>query len=137
MGGNGSAVNWREIEEIQRAVFRDVNERIASLFSSRFAGPESGPKLQLVCECADVQCTAPVEVTLDEYERIRAEPRRYVIAPNHEDPERETVIARGAGFAVVETLAGNTSKTAENTDPRRRARLAFLRRERADEMGAR
>ena len=120
--------DWRELEEVGRGVFRGVNERIAVL-AWRFAGNDATSPAQFVCECGDAGCIAPVSVTLAVYEFVRDEPRRYLIAPNHEDPETETVIATGVEHTIVETLAGSASKIAENTHPRRSARIAELNNE--------
>ena len=120
--------DWREVEEVGRGVFRGVNERIAVL-AWRFAGNDATSPAQFVCECGDARCIEPVSATLAVYELVRADPRRYLIAPNHEDPETETVIATGLEHAIVETLAGSASKIAETTDPRRSARLTKLNNE--------
>ena len=127
MSRDADAPNWRTAEEVQRGTLREVNETIATL-SLRFALNQSAP-VQFVCECADPDCADPVNVVLDTYDLVRSEPRRYLIAPNHEDPEQETVIAAGDGYVVVETLAGATSQIAETTDPRRRVRLEVLHRD--------
>jgi hypothetical protein len=129
MAGVESSENWHDLDEARRGLIREVNERIAHL-SSGFAEQSSGSLAQFTCECSDPTCIEPVTVTLGVYEHVRAEPRRYLIALNHEDPETETVIVAGAHHAIVETLAGQASKIAETTDPRRRARLTELRTER-------
>jgi hypothetical protein len=130
MRADGTNGDRRGLESIRRGVLREVNERIAAL-TLQFAAGEPARSAQFICECADPACTEPVTVTLDLYESVRAEPRRYLIAINHEDPEGETVIFSGEGHAVVETLAGTASKIAETTDPRRSARLADLVGERS------
>jgi hypothetical protein len=130
-----SVETWRKAEAVRRGLLREVNERIASL-SRNFARQERISTVQLICECGDRTCKQPVEVTLAAYDRVRADPRRYLIAVNHEDPETETVIAVDDRHAVVETLAGNASKLAEITDPRRRARLSELVRDRSRTLDA-
>ena len=125
MAGEETNADRRDLESVRRGVLREVNERIAAL-TVHFADGGPTRSAQFICECGDPLCTEPVTLTLELYDRIRAEPRRYLIAPNHEDPEAETVIASGDGHAVVETLAGGASKMAETTDPRRSARFADL-----------
>ena len=109
---NGSAPAWEDQEARQRALFREVNERIAGL------GLTFQDRLQLVCECADAGCTHPVELALTEYEAARAHARRFVIAKDHENPSLEIVVAEGIRFAIVETLVGDASRIAEETNPR-------------------
>jgi hypothetical protein len=53
-----------------------------------------------------------------EYEAVRAHPRRFLIALNHENPEIERVVDENGQFAVVETFVGEASRIAEETDPR-------------------
>ncbi len=121
--------DWRALEMARRGVLRELNERLASL-GRRVVDEDSDASAQFVCECGYLNCTEPVWIPLDAYERLRTEPRRYLIAVNHEDPETETVITLGADHAIVETLAGEASRLAVSTDPRRRARLAELTGER-------
>jgi hypothetical protein len=138
MPGEGTYGDRRDLESMRRGVLREVNERIAAL-TLHFADGGPARSAQFICECGDPLCTEPVTVTLELYEHVRAEPRRYLIAVNHEDPEAETVVVSGVDHAVVETLAGGSSKMAETTDPRRRARFADLigERSRADAEDAR
>ena len=129
MRGSGTNGDRRDLD-VRRGVLREVDERIAA-FTLQLVDGEPDPSAQFICECADPACTEPVMATLDLYERVRAEPRRYLVAVNHEDPEGETVVVAGNDYAVVETLAGEASKIAEITDPRRSARLADLIGERS------
>ena len=117
MNGDPSSENWRDLEELRRGVLREVNERIASL-SWRFAGRDATLPAQFICECSDPACTERVEVALVVYERVRAQPRRYLIVTNHQNPETETVIASAERCAIVEALAGKTSKIAEEAETR-------------------
>jgi hypothetical protein len=42
-----------------------------------------------------------------------------VVVANHENPEVERVVRESSCYAVIETLAGEASKTALRTSPRR------------------
>lgn len=77
------------------ARFREINEA---------AQPqrERGAGGRFVCECGDLSCTTWLTMPLDEYEEARRHPRRFVVAQAHEIPDRETVVARGEGWSVVE-----------------------------------
>jgi hypothetical protein len=108
------------VEESQRriarneAVFRRVNE---ALRTGRW--PDAGTAGDAFrCECARLGCTRLIELTAAEYERIRAHPRRFLVAPGHELPEAENVVERGEGYIVVEKR-GAAATVAEATDPRR------------------
>jgi hypothetical protein len=131
MAAQEDSENWHDADSVRRGLIREVNERIAFL-SSRFAEQDSTSLAQFICECGDPACIEPVTVRLGLYEQVRGEPRRYLIALNHEDPETETVRSARDGYAVVEKLAGQASKIAEATDPRRTARLTELRADRGN-----
>src|SRR5687768_14563831 len=73
-------------------------------------------------ECGDRRCTEPIDITRAEYEEIRTEPLRFLIALNHENPDSDTVLLENPRFATVEKVYGEPSKIARATDPRRGAR---------------
>jgi hypothetical protein len=96
------------------SVFRDINEAIER-------GQWPGDEASLVgfrCECAQLGCNSVVELTVAEYEEVRAHPRRFVVAPGHALPDAETVVDRQPDYVVVEKR-GQAGATAEATDPRR------------------
>lgn len=88
-----------------------MNERIAHLRSG------AGSAL-LICECDDPACTHRVDVPLEEYEDVRAEPRRFLVWPGHADTSIERVIEKRRGFDVVEKTEPDAVEIAEETDPR-------------------
>jgi hypothetical protein len=80
-------------------VFRRANEEIADLARRhgwRFPVP-------FLCECADSQCFARLELTLEVYEGVRSNPQRYLTAPGHEIPEAMAT-EQAEAFALVEKL---------------------------------
>jgi hypothetical protein len=86
------------------ALFREVNSHIAEMEEqARRTG--WGEPLPLVCECALTGCAAPIEVDQATFERVRAEPLWFLIAPGHEKPEIETVVERREGYLIVEKQA--------------------------------
>jgi hypothetical protein len=95
------------------SLFREVNERIET--TARHFG--SGGSFEAVCECADVACTDRIELTVAEYEEVRAHPARFVIVPGHEDPEVDRVTAERGAYTLVEKV-GNARVVAEAQDPR-------------------
>jgi hypothetical protein len=96
------------------ALFREVNERIEELNRQSFDEFND-----FLCECGDDDCTAPISLTLVEYEQVRAEPTHFAIAPGHEMPDVEQVISRKDRFAVVEKDSPAAAKIAVERDPRK------------------
>lgn len=95
------------------ALFREVNEQIADV-AARFASPEA----EMVCECADATCTERLPVSLEEYERVRGRGDDFLIAPGHELPEVERVIARGPRHRVVRKVEGTVAALVRRLNPR-------------------
>jgi hypothetical protein len=61
-------------------VFREANERVAAKAGElKFAH-----SLPFLCECRDKHCFARISLTLEEYEQVRSDPRRYLTIPGHE-----------------------------------------------------
>jgi hypothetical protein len=81
---------------LNKALLRSVNEEIAGL--SRTLAASDAPAF--VCECARIECTAQVRLTLAEYEQMRRHDSLYVVARGHEiEPTRgdDTPIVRADG----------------------------------------
>ena len=95
------------------AVFREVNEGIER---GQWPGDEART-VGFRCECARLGCNLLVELTLPEYERIRSDPRHFLMIPGHELPEIETVVAREPNYIVVEKR-DEAGEQAEDSDPR-------------------
>jgi hypothetical protein len=95
------------------AQIRDVNEGIER---GQWPGEEDSP-VGFRCECARVGCNRLIELTVREYERIRANPRRFVVVPGHEYPDIETVVAAGPRYLIIEKL-NQAAEVAEEHDPR-------------------
>ena len=96
-----------------QALCREVNERIESL-------ADTAGELELLCECADLECTATVTLSVAEYERIRSSPVRFPIAVGHEVPDVEDVVEVADGYEVVEKK-GKAAEISARLDPRNRA----------------
>jgi hypothetical protein len=99
---------------LNEALFREVNEQIRSLADEPDSGDE---KITVICECADPDCTAHVELPVSDYERIRGESVLYVVATGHDAREGEIVIEQRNGWEVVRKI-GAAGEIAEETDPR-------------------
>ena len=84
-------------------MFRAINERIREL-SGRF-GQSADEAVAFVCECADETCVERVNLTLGQYDDIRAIPARFAVVPGHEaTPLVERVIYRNDDFLIVRKI---------------------------------
>jgi len=108
-------------------VARDRNERIGrneSLLREVNEAIERGQwpadeteRVRFRCECAVLDCNETIELTIDDYDRLREHPRRFVVVPGHEVPDAETVVASPDGYHVVEKQ-DEAGAVAERLDPR-------------------
>ena len=88
------------------SLFREVNDRIEELSENVEAqgiAPEGG-LIEFHCECGRDGCTERVQMTVAEYQHVRADNDRFALAPGHETPEMEVVVERGDRFVVVDKL---------------------------------
>ena len=108
--------SWQDREANRRGLLRELNERIAEVGAG--FGFERGGRMRFVCECGSDECVQAIELTLAEYEAVRAHARRFAIAPDHENPMVEMVTGQTSRFAVAETFVGEASRIPEETDPR-------------------
>lgn len=95
-------------------VLRELNERLEAhnrWVNRRFS--------EWVCECADETCAEPVELSIEEYEDVRAEPTRFLVAPSeeHVSPRIEQVVRREERYWVVEKT-GVSAELSDELDPR-------------------
>ena len=97
------------------AIFRRVNEEIRSL-SATFTA-RSGT-MRVVCECGARSCTDRIEISPDDYRKVREDPTLFVMKPGHDFPETETVTAKKANYWIVRKDPGLPAAIAEATDSR-------------------
>jgi hypothetical protein len=95
------------------ATIRDVNEGIER---GQWPGEEDAP-VGFRCECARLGCNQLIELSVHEYEEIRAHPRRFVLVPGHQLSDIETVIETRPGYVIVEKQ-DQAGEVAEAHDPR-------------------
>ena len=108
-------MDWRDRAARNEEIYRNVNERIED--TARQHGFDQ--ELEFHCECADVECFETIEMRPEAYDRIAADPARFVVAPKHEDEELEKVIERTSRYLVVEKT-GEARKQIERDHPRSR-----------------
>lgn len=94
-------------------MFREANE---SIERGLWPGEEHSA-VRFRCECGKLDCGGIVELSLRDYERVRASPNRFVMLPGHQLLEFETVIEDRTDYVVVEKRGG-AGAIAERLDPR-------------------
>jgi hypothetical protein len=95
---------------------RLVNEGIVGADAVISAPPSS---LEILCECAELECTAFVSLDRADYERVRSVPTDFIVAPGHEQLDVEIVVQQADRFSVVRKREGEAASIARATDPRR------------------
>jgi hypothetical protein len=100
-----------------KALFREVNERVESLNDWFAIALARG---SFICECAQDSCAEQIELSVEEYESLRAEATTFAVAPadEHVFPDVEWVAAKHERYWVVEKT-GAAAAVVEKLDPRR------------------
>jgi hypothetical protein len=96
--------------------YRELNERIeAHNRATHWVDP---PMPDWVCECAN-NCFEPVKLTIAEYEAVRADATRFLVAPSpaHVLDEIEDVVAQHERYWIVEKK-DRAGAVSEELDPR-------------------
>jgi hypothetical protein len=88
----------RENEEL----FRTANERLRGQIEHAVASERLVPFL---CECADERCMGRMEMTLDDYQGVRASADTFAVLPGHAAEQGEVVVAEHGSFHVVQKEA--------------------------------
>lgn len=99
------------------ATFRKANEEIRAFAASIHV--DDARQLPFLCECADLECTAIVRLTAEEYEAIRSHPRTFVNVRGHERNALgwARVVDELDRYTVVEKI-GDAGEVAEELDTR-------------------
>jgi SpoU rRNA methylase family enzyme len=108
--------NRDERAAMNQMLFRDVNERVKDLNEGfKLVNPVGA----WICECANDTCSERVEMSVNEYEKIRSEGTRFFVAPSDEHvwPDVELVTDRTVRYWIVEKV-GQAGKLAMAGDPR-------------------
>ena len=100
-----------EIVALNETTFREVNEGIEE------GRRERDGLVPFVCECGEIGCNAIVDLTLREYEGVRAGSRCFLVSPGHGAPFDE-LQEEGERFSVVRKPDGPLGEIADRTDPR-------------------
>jgi 5-bromo-4-chloroindolyl phosphate hydrolysis protein len=110
-----SRVGFRE-ERVARneVAARAINEAI----EEADARPANS-LIHVLCECGLEDCQRVLAITRPVYERVRSDPRRFVILPSHLISEVEDVLQESDEFLIVAKRGGTPEDIAVRTDPRR------------------
>jgi len=101
---------------LNHTIFRAGNEALL-----RNADPTLDA-IPFLCECADTHCLETVRLARAEYERVRENPRRFVVLPGHETLGGQPLRVEESDRFVVLEQNGAAGRIAELHDPRHRAR---------------
>jgi hypothetical protein len=96
------------------ASHRELNEQIEMSYGSR----SEDAYMDVVCECGQRVCDVFLKVTRDEYEKVRADPRQFLIFRDHRDAEIDILVSDFDRFMVVAKREGEPAQVSEQTDPR-------------------
>jgi inactivated superfamily I helicase len=80
-----------------RALAREVNTQIERV-AIRFDSSEG----EFLCECGSAECNARLRLTIEEYERIRADENRFFIATGHDLAPTDRIVQRTPRYVVAE-----------------------------------
>ena len=75
--------------------------------------------IHVLCECGVEDCARVLAITRSAYERVRNDPRQFVILPPYLISEIEDVVLESDGFLIVAKRKGTPEDLAVRTDPRR------------------
>ncbi|MBA3843060.1 MAG: hypothetical protein H0X39_10670 [Actinobacteria bacterium] len=117
MSWSGSTVDSSEEREerlaYNEAIFRSLNERIASL-EIDFG---RNALHDFICECSTPDCFERITLTRVEYELVRNDGTHFLLAHGHEDIEIEQTVTLSKNYIVV-AKDGPAGIIALNEDPR-------------------
>lgn len=96
----------------QEGVLRQVNEGI-----ERGVWPgDDGDLVRMRCECGRGNCNDYIAIRVAEYERTRANPRRFLLCDGHQTDRIETVVEHHPRYIVVEKTLQAAAEAAK-ADP--------------------
>jgi hypothetical protein len=100
MGGRDDRVRESQQE------FRRANDEIAT-HARKLDTDALAPFL---CECADERCTQIVELTLEEYEDVRSDDGRSLMAPGHAVADDERVLEESERYWITEKNGSDSAR---------------------------
>jgi hypothetical protein len=106
--------SWEERIAYSEAWSRSLNQRRAE------RALELGAGASFRCECWRHDCVERVKLSRQEWELVRAEPRRFAVAPDHVAENFEAVIEAFPHFWLIEKfgVAGELAERLATSDSR-------------------
>ena len=95
-------------------VFREANEHIAQ----KARELELQQPIPFLCECSDKRCFAHLFLDLEEYEEVRSDGTRFLLAPGHGDRSIERVVESRGNFMIVEKMNQAARALVRRLNPR-------------------
>lgn len=108
---SGSFTPWK-----QRAVSAEINGRRVNEAIERGSGRSE--TAVFVCECGYVDCSTTLGLSIDDYEAVRTDFDRFLLAPGHEIAEVDAVVERHPGYLVVVKLGREAKARSQAADTR-------------------
>ena len=99
---------------LNESVFREINERIEELATTF----ELRDVLDLICECGDPSCTSRIQMSLEDYEKLRSDATTFAVVSGHEVLDIEEIVARHKTYEVVRKTDTDARTVVKATDPR-------------------
>lgn len=99
--------DWRERDADKQVRARRINEWTEHELTDDLGS--------LRCECRDPECGSVLTVTRRAYHAVRAHSTRFIVAPNHENPESERIVEEHERYAVIEAVTGEDAKAARRS----------------------
>jgi hypothetical protein len=102
---------------INENTFREINEQLVA--SVALDAKDDDELYDVVCECARMDCTELVPVSVPEYNSVRETGEQFIVAPGaeHVTLEHEQVVERNERYWIVEKIA-RAGEVADELDPR-------------------
>jgi hypothetical protein len=84
-------------------VFKRYNQTLLRQ-ASKIIPPENQKDFLIgfVCECSNKHCHERIELAITDFETVRANNKRFIIKPHHEQGDIEHIIDRRDNFSIVE-----------------------------------
>jgi hypothetical protein len=98
----------------KEATSREINEGIEQAHE----GASADRFVRMVCECGRESCDRLIAITVPEYERVRADARRFAVARDHVMGDLERTVDETDRFVVVVKREGTPGTVASEGDPR-------------------
>lgn len=96
------------------AATREINEDIEEAHQDA-----SRPgHIRVLCECGQEECDRVIALTIEEYHRVRDDPRQFAVAHEHVIPDVERVVAETDRYVVVAKREGTPAAVATEEDPK-------------------